>query len=214
MLRITQDIIEDIISHSRSEAPLEACGYLAQKDGVVCRHIEMKNIDSSPVHYSMDPVQQFEAYKNCREKGLTIRAVYHSHPGTPAKPSAEDIKLAYDPSLSYVIISLAEAKAHVKSFIIQKDRVFPEEIDILKVKEMATIPADVFQDLRGVGCPMNLVKTKVAFNRMQSGQVLGLVLDNGPPINNVPRSVVREGHEILSQDQLADGAWSVLIRKA
>ncbi|MBW2501710.1 MAG: sulfurtransferase TusA family protein [Deltaproteobacteria bacterium] len=76
------------------------------------------------------------------------------------------------------------------------------------------IRADVFQDLKGVGCPMNLVKTKVAFAKMESGQILGLILDNGPPINNVPRSVIREGHEILSQEQLADGTWSVLIRKA
>ena len=74
--------------------------------------------------------------------------------------------------------------------------------------------ADVFQDLRGVGCPMNLVKTKVAFSTMQSGQTLALILDNGPPINNVPRSVIREGHEVLAQEQLEDGTWSVLIRKA
>jgi proteasome lid subunit RPN8/RPN11/TusA-related sulfurtransferase len=215
MLRITQDIIDKIIIHGRSEAPLEACGYLAQKDGIVCRHIEMKNVDASPVHYSMDPAQQFEVVRTCRKEGLTIRAAYHSHPDTPARPSAEDIKLAYDPSLSYVIISLAEANAQVKSFIIEKDRVLPEEIDIIEVKKMTTtITADVFQDLRGVGCPMNLVKTKFAFSRMQSGQILGLVLDDGPPINNVPRSVVREGHEILSRDQLDDGTWSVLIRKA
>ena len=76
------------------------------------------------------------------------------------------------------------------------------------------IKSDVFQDLRGVGCPMNLVKTKVAFSSMQSGQTLGLILDSGPPINNVPRAVIREGHEILSQEQLDDGTWSVLIRKA
>jgi sulfite reductase (ferredoxin) len=77
-----------------------------------------------------------------------------------------------------------------------------------------TIKADVFENLRGVGCPMNLVKTKVAFSKMESGQVLGLILDDGPPINNVPGSVIREGHEILHQEQLEDGAWSVLIRKA
>ena len=74
--------------------------------------------------------------------------------------------------------------------------------------------ADVFQDLRGVGCPMNLVKTKVAFSTMQSGETLGLILDKGPPINNVPRSVIREGHEVLSQEELEDGNWAVLIRKA
>lgn len=76
------------------------------------------------------------------------------------------------------------------------------------------IKADVFQDLRGVGCPMNLVKTKFAFSKMKPGQILELVLDDGPPINNVPRSVMREGHEILLQEQLDDGCWSVLMRKA
>jgi sulfite reductase (ferredoxin) len=76
------------------------------------------------------------------------------------------------------------------------------------------IKADVFQDLRGVGCPMNLVKTKVAFSTMKSGQTLGLILDSGPPINNVPRAVIREGHEVLSQEKQDDGTWSVLIRKA
>jgi sulfite reductase (ferredoxin) len=78
----------------------------------------------------------------------------------------------------------------------------------------ATVTADVFQDLRGVGCPMNLVKTKIAFSKMQSGQILGLILDNGPPINNVPRSVTREGHEVLAREQRKDGTWQVLIRKA
>jgi len=215
MLIITLDTIDKIIFHSRSEAPLEACGYLAQKEGIICRHIEMKNVDASPVHYSMDPAQQFEAAKCCRNEGYSLRAVYHSHPETPARPSPEDIKLAYDPTLSYVIISLAKIKPQVKSFIIQKEKVMPEDINIIGTKKMTTtIAADVFQDLRGVGCPMNLVKTKVAFSKMQSGQILGLVLDNGPPINNVPRSVVREGHEILAQEQLDDGAWSVLIRKA
>ena len=76
------------------------------------------------------------------------------------------------------------------------------------------VKADVFQNLRGVGCPMNLVKTKFAFSKMKSGQILGLILDDGPPIKNVPRSVIREGHEVLILEQLDDGCWSVLIRKA
>jgi sulfite reductase (ferredoxin) len=77
-----------------------------------------------------------------------------------------------------------------------------------KVKE------DVFQNLRGVGCPMNLVKTKFAFSKMKPGQILELILDDAPPINNVPRSVILEGHEILTQEKLDDGCWSVLIRKS
>jgi len=220
MLKIKQDIIDGITAHGRTEAPFEACGYLAEKDGVVCKHFELTNLDKSPVHFSMDPAEQFTAVKECRDLGLKFRAVYHSHPETPARPSPEDIKLAYDPSLSYVIVSLAGPEPSTKSFIIKNGAVEPEPLEIIKEEKgteqkMETqSKADLFQDLRGVGCPMNLVKTKVAFSKMQSGQILGLILDNGPPINNVPRSVIREGHKILSQEQLDDGTWSVLIRKA
>lgn len=216
MLKIKQDIIDKIVAHGRTEAPLEACGYLAERDGLVCKHFELTNTDKSPVHFSMDPAEQFAASKECRNQGLKIRAVYHSHPETPARPSDEDIKLAYDPSLSYVIVSLAGSAPSIKSFIILKGVVETEPVEIINEgHSMKTqTNTDVVQDLRGVGCPMNLVKTKVAFSKMESGQVLGLILDSGPPINNVPRSVIREGHEILLQEQLNDGTWSVLIRKA
>ena len=43
---------------------------------------------------------------------------------------------------------------------------------------------------------------------------LELILDNGPPINNVPGSVEKEGHTILQKKQLEDGSWQLLIRKA
>ncbi|MDT8446734.1 MAG: sulfurtransferase TusA family protein [bacterium] len=74
--------------------------------------------------------------------------------------------------------------------------------------------ADVYKDFRGVGCPMNFVKTKIALAAMPSGQTLEVLLDDGQPIINVPESVKLEGHEILAQDQTADGHWSVLILKA
>jgi proteasome lid subunit RPN8/RPN11 len=131
MLKITRDIIDDIISHGKIEMPLEACGYLAEKNGVVCKSIAMKNVDASTVHYSMDPKEQFAAVRNCREAGLTLRAVYHTHPETEAYPSPEDIKLAYDPDLSYVIVSLAESKPAIHSFTINKDGVFQEQIEII-----------------------------------------------------------------------------------
>ncbi len=72
----------------------------------------------------------------------------------------------------------------------------------------------VVKDLHGVSCPMNLVYTKVALSKMQSGEILEIILDDGAPINNVPGSALREGHEIISKRQLPDSAWSVLIRKA
>ncbi|MEJ2691360.1 MAG: sulfurtransferase TusA family protein [Deltaproteobacteria bacterium] len=78
----------------------------------------------------------------------------------------------------------------------------------------ATIQVDREKDCRGVGCPMNMVYAKVELSKLKSGQILSLLLDDGPPINNVPGSVQKEGHEILEKKQLADGAWQLLIRKA
>jgi proteasome lid subunit RPN8/RPN11 len=131
MLKIKQNIIDRIVEHGRSEAPLEACGYLAEKDGMICKHFELTNLDKSSEHFSMDPAEQFAAARECRNQGLKIRAVYHSHPETPARPSNEDIKLAYDPSLSYVIVSLAGTDPSTKSFIIQKGVVEPEPLEIV-----------------------------------------------------------------------------------
>ena len=131
MLMIKQEIIDKIVEHGRLEAPLEACGYLAEENGVVSKHFELTNTDQSPEHYSMDPAEQFAVVKECRNNGLKIRAVYHSHPETPARPSVEDIKLAYDPSLSYVIVSLAGSDPSIKSFIIQKGVVEPESLEIM-----------------------------------------------------------------------------------
>ncbi len=131
MLMIKQEIIDKIVEHGRLEAPLEACGYLAEENGVVSRHFELTNTDQSQEHYSMDPTEQFATVKECRSLGLAIRAVYHSHPETPARPSAEDIKLAYDPSLSYVIVSLAGPAPTVKSFIIKKGEVQLEPLEII-----------------------------------------------------------------------------------
>lgn len=71
---------------------------------------------------------------------------------------------------------------------------------------------EIFKDLRGVACPMNFVKTKVELARMQVGDVLRILLDDGEPVDNVPRSVKTEGHEIVSQERLA-GHWQVVIRK-
>jgi molybdopterin/thiamine biosynthesis adenylyltransferase len=68
-------------------------------------------------------------------------------------------------------------------------------------------------DIVGTGCPMNLVHAKVELARMDSGQILEIILDDGAPVRNVSRSIQEEGHELLQQNQLNDGTWSVVVRK-
>jgi tRNA 2-thiouridine synthesizing protein A len=67
-------------------------------------------------------------------------------------------------------------------------------------------------DLRGVICPYNFVKTKLKLETMKQGDVLSVLLDDGDPIRNVPRSVENEGHTVLSQERV-DRAYRVLIRR-
>ena len=78
--------------------------------------------------------------------------------------------------------------------------------------ESAAISPDVKKDFRGVMCPMNFVKTKIALTPMKSGQILEILLDDGAPIENVPGSVKGEGHTILSTEKI-ENYWKVLIRK-
>jgi proteasome lid subunit RPN8/RPN11 len=54
----------------------------------------------------MAPEQQFAAVKDMRSNALDMLAIYHSHPATPARPSAEDIRLALTPNVVYLILSL------------------------------------------------------------------------------------------------------------
>ncbi|MFY9268833.1 MAG: sulfurtransferase TusA family protein [Candidatus Manganitrophaceae bacterium] len=72
---------------------------------------------------------------------------------------------------------------------------------------------DARMDLSGVACPMNFVKTKLQLEEMETGQWLEVILDDGEPIRNVPRSVQSEGHKILKNERLPDGHHQILIEK-
>ena len=110
MLRIPKEIFELIKTHGKKEVPLEACGYLAGDGEAAVEYIVMTNIDKSEEHFTFDPKEQFAAVKGARQKGLSLIAVVHTHPASPARMSLEDIKLANDPAIRYVILSLLDDK--------------------------------------------------------------------------------------------------------
>lgn len=130
MLTIPQPIIAALIAHAKKDFPLEACGILGGQDGLVSEHYPMANTDQSNEHFNLEPKEQFAVIKDLRAKGKKMVAIYHSHPETPARPSAEDIRLALTPDVSYVIISLAGDVPEIKSFLIAGGVVTPEPITI------------------------------------------------------------------------------------
>jgi proteasome lid subunit RPN8/RPN11 len=125
-MKVTKDVIEHILAHARQDAPIEACGYLVGLEDLITRAIAITNAERREDHFTFDPKEQFEAYKAAGELGVEIIGAYHSHPATPAQPSAEDVRLAFDPAMLYVIVSLTEGKATVKAFRIT-DGEFEEE---------------------------------------------------------------------------------------
>lgn len=68
-------------------------------------------------------------------------------------------------------------------------------------------------DITDVVCPVTFVKTKVALEELEDGQILQVHLNDGEPVQNVPRSVKDEGHQILKLEDNEDGTYELYIRK-
>ena len=104
---------------ARSATPLEACGLLAGENGRATKCYVLTNADASPEHFSMKPEEQFAAVKDMRAARLKMLGIWHSHPASPARMSAEDMQLAYTPDVVYVILSLAEPEApRIRAFTV------------------------------------------------------------------------------------------------
>ena len=71
--------------------------------------------------------------------------------------------------------------------------------------------ADIEKDFRGVVCPLNYVKTKMALAPMKPGQTLSVLLDE-QGARNVPESAEKDGHEIVVITK-EGGHTRVIIRK-
>ena len=68
-------------------------------------------------------------------------------------------------------------------------------------------------DLRGVCCPTNFVKAKLALEEIETGTVVQFLLDDGEPVKNVPRSLKGDGHKLLGLKQDDAGHYLLLIEK-
>ena len=68
-------------------------------------------------------------------------------------------------------------------------------------------------DIRGEVCPYTYVRSKLAIEGMQQGQMLEIILDHKPAVENVPRSMENEGHKILEVTQLNQTDWKIVVRK-
>jgi len=59
-------------------------------------------------------------------------------------------------------------------------------------------------DLRGIECPLNFVKAKLELEKIDFGQILEILLDEGEPIRNVPESFTEQGQEVVEVKNLGN----------
>mgnify|MGYP000124622386 FL=1 len=113
--------------------PEEACGLIAGEksdtERVIKKVYYLTNIDHTNEHFSLDPKEQLAAIKDMRKNGLEPLGNWHSHPETPARPSKEDIRLAFDSEASYLIMSLMDQENPViHAFRVREGQVSKDEI--------------------------------------------------------------------------------------
>ena len=134
-VRLKRKDYDAIVAHARAGLPNEACGLIAGTIGGDGKNVEkvylLTNADASPEHFTVSPREQLRAVKDMRALGLSPLGNFHSHPATPARPSAEDIRLAYNPEASYLILSLAGEKPVLKAFGIADGAAVPQALEIL-----------------------------------------------------------------------------------
>jgi len=113
MINLPQAIYEQLLAHLQDCYPAEGCGFLAGSNGLVSHHYPIANLLAanllaSITAYQMEPAAQLEALLDMEAHGRQLLAIYHSHPHSPAEPSARDRQQWYYPEAAMIIVSLAE----------------------------------------------------------------------------------------------------------
>lgn len=68
-------------------------------------------------------------------------------------------------------------------------------------------------DITDVVCPVTFVKAKVALEELDDGDILAVHMNDGEPVQNVPRSIKDEGHQVLKLIDNKDGTYDLIVRK-
>lgn len=69
-------------------------------------------------------------------------------------------------------------------------------------------------DITAETCPMTYVRTRLALDVMEAGQILLVKLQGADPLRNVPRAAADQGHELLDLLEQPDGSHVLVIQKA
>jgi proteasome lid subunit RPN8/RPN11 len=122
-VRVLAPVLTDIKEQATRALPCESCGLLSGNGALITTAHPLRNESAKPeTRYFASPEDLLGAMRQMRDAGRSLMGIYHSHPRTPAYPSASDVEMAFYPEAVYFIISL-ESGIDVRAFKIDKGRI-------------------------------------------------------------------------------------------
>jgi proteasome lid subunit RPN8/RPN11 len=116
-LRISRQLLDEVVAHARADAPNECCGMIATRDGEAVAVHRTRNIHASPLRYEMEPNEQIRVLNAIDDAGHELGAIYHSHTRSEPVPSPTDVNLAkWWPEPLYVIVGLDGDEPDVRAW--------------------------------------------------------------------------------------------------
>ncbi|MGN6256191.1 MAG: Mov34/MPN/PAD-1 family protein [Solirubrobacterales bacterium] len=131
-MKISQELIDEMVAHAREDLPNECCGMIGGRDGAATRIMRVENAAASPLRYEMDPQAQYDALKAIEDAGEDLVGIYHSHTRSAAYPSQTDVNEAVMwPEQVYVIVSLENGDAPaVKAYSLKDMKIADVDLDV------------------------------------------------------------------------------------
>lgn len=106
-MRISDELLDQIVAHAREEAPNECCGLVAVRDGEAVEVRRAVNQAASPLKFEVDGLEVMRALDDFEAAGAELGAIYHSHTRTEPYPSQTDINFAANwPGVEWIIVGL------------------------------------------------------------------------------------------------------------
>jgi len=130
--------LDDIFAHAREADPAECCGLIGGTHTGETKSIyPLRNVaTASHVSYEVAPEELFAAQREMRQRGEQLLAIYHSHPrSADPTPSETDVRQAYYPAATYLIIGLGGPAPVMQGFKISEVERSWERVEYAVVDE-------------------------------------------------------------------------------